>query len=258
MASNTCRCCMHIIEIAWVKLYHEWNFLEHSWFSKLDFEVKGHFMESAKRNCAVFEDGGLDGRLGNDFQDEVPSFPSIDRQVPSSSISHPDSYYLAFDMKGIIWPRMQSECTLYKSSKAGLCLDLMILSKLSKACQNFCQTNWNIKRLHFVCWRWLFWLLKIFNFDLIKIIAPVSKYCMTSWFYQSDINWNIWVIIQGHPVTKGVTKGVAVLVIFWTGSKFYPHFDPVFSIYYFKTSENSTVIQRLYENWLDIILTTVT
>ena len=98
-------------------------------------------MESVKRNCAVFEDEGLDGRLGNDFQDEVPSFPSIDRQVPSSSISHPDSYYLAFDMKGIIWPRMQSECTLYKSSKAGLCLDLMILSKLSKACQNFCQTN---------------------------------------------------------------------------------------------------------------------
>ena len=103
--------------------------------------AKGHLKDSLTGNGEIFEDGGPDGRLGNDFQDEVPSFPSIDRQVPSSSISHPDSYYLAFEIIGIIWPRMQSECTLYKSSKAGLCLDLMILSKLSKACQNFCQTN---------------------------------------------------------------------------------------------------------------------
>ena len=80
MASNTCRCCMHIIEIAWVKLYHEWNFLEHSWFSKLDFEVKswgqGSFQGVHNGNGEIFEDGGPDGRLGNDFQDEVPSFPS--------------------------------------------------------------------------------------------------------------------------------------------------------------------------------------
>ena len=49
-------------------------------------------------NNAIFEDRGLDGRLGNDFQNEVPSFPTIERQVPSSSISDPDSYNLVFDM----------------------------------------------------------------------------------------------------------------------------------------------------------------
>ena len=59
MASNTCRCCMHIIETAWVKLYHEWNFLEHSWFSKLDFEVKGHFKESVMGMVRYLKTEGL-------------------------------------------------------------------------------------------------------------------------------------------------------------------------------------------------------
>lgn len=218
--------------------------------------VKGHFKESVMGMIRYLKTEGLTEGWEMIFKMKYHRFHLLTvkyRQV---------QYHIRIH---IIWPliwkiffgqkfNLNVPCTLYKSSKAGLCLDLMILSKLSKACQNFCQTNWNIKRLHFVCWRWLFWLLKIFKFDLIKIIAPVSKYSMTSWFYQSDINWNIWVIIQGHPVTKGV----AVLVIFWTESKFYPHFDPVFSIPSCRTLDISTIIQRLYENWLVKILTTVT
>ena len=92
------------------------EFLDHSLFEKFnsahsdieDLDGQGSSHELHYKNGAIFEDGGLDGRLGNDFQNEVPSFPTIERQVPSSSISDPDSYYLVFDIIGI-WLQSQVE-----------------------------------------------------------------------------------------------------------------------------------------------------
>ena len=96
----------HMSHVIWLI-----SFLDHSWFQKFhsaqsdieDLYGQGSSHGLHYKNGAIFEDGasedgGLDGRLGNDFQNEVPSFPTIERQVPSSSISDPDSYYLVFDM----------------------------------------------------------------------------------------------------------------------------------------------------------------
>ena len=180
MNSNTCRYCMHIIEITWNIWYDEWNFGKFKkctilfWSRRRDcwvaaqsnFEVK--LSRSRVLSRIPFNNGKRwdiwrprAWRMAGKWLKRWSTIVSIHWVSSTVKFNITSGFiYLAFDIIDIVWQNfdsiyeMQYECTLYKSSKPGLCLDLMILSKLSKACQNFYKTNWNIKRFHFVCWRW--------------------------------------------------------------------------------------------------------